>query len=185
MPYPAQINTEAIIEMAWVMTEQDGFEGLSLSALAKALGVKAPSLYRHVPNKAHLLRGINELTLTRLFSQVEAATQQATPPHAGLIAVGHAFRDFAHQHPTLYTLAFSTLDADSRPDAAHLVSLALPWQALIGRIVGEAEALTALRGLFALTHGFVMLEINDQLQRGGDLEAAFAQSLEAYLRGWA
>jgi hypothetical protein len=47
-----------------------------------------------------------------------------------------------------------------------------------------AQSLAALRGLLALVHGFVMLEMNNQLRRSGSLEEAFTQSAAAYLRGW-
>jgi hypothetical protein len=54
----------------------------------------------------------------------------------------------------------------------------------MAEIAGEAYSLTALRGLLALIHGFVVLEINQQLRRGGNLDAAYQESLAAYLAGW-
>jgi len=52
-------------------------------------------------------------------------------------------------------------------------------------LVGEEAALPALRGGWALVHGFVMLEISGQFRRGGDLDAAFAHAVAAYIRGLA
>jgi AcrR family transcriptional regulator len=73
MPYPSQITPESIIQKAAEMGEQDGVEQLSLAKLASALGVKAPSLYRHVSNKDALLQAVNLQTLQRLFAEFEAA----------------------------------------------------------------------------------------------------------------
>jgi hypothetical protein len=44
--------------------------------------------------------------------------------------------------------------------------------------------LAALRGVLALVHGFVMLEINNVLRRGGSLTADFTQIITTYISGW-
>ena len=54
----------------------------------------------------------------------------------------------------------------------------------MAKITGQKQSLPALRGALALVHGFVMLELKDQLQRGGDLTMAFDASVNAYLHGW-
>jgi hypothetical protein len=54
----------------------------------------------------------------------------------------------------------------------------------MAEITGEAESLPALRGLLALMHGFVMLELAQQFRRGGDLDAAYDKAVRAYLNGW-
>ena len=35
-----------------------------------------------------------------------------------------------------------------------------------------------------MLHGFVMLELNKQFRREGDLDEAFEQAIEAYVAGW-
>ena len=55
----------------------------------------------------------------------------------------------------------------------------------MAQITGEAQSLAALRGALALVHGFVMLELKGQLEREGDVGAAFAAAVQAYLQGWA
>ena len=61
MPYPTQITKDQIIQKAHALIEQEGRDALSLGKLATALGVKAPSLYRHVGNKAELVEGAQRL----------------------------------------------------------------------------------------------------------------------------
>ncbi|HID53966.1 MAG TPA: hypothetical protein EYP41_18255 [Anaerolineae bacterium] len=69
-------------------------------------------------------------------------------------------------------------------DENILVQQILPIQEIIAGITGPKKSLAALRGALALAHGFVMLEINQQLQRGGNLNADFQQAVNAYLNGW-
>ena len=51
MPYPAQIDHEAILTSAEQLLERTGIEQLSLTLLASELGVKTPSLYRYIANR--------------------------------------------------------------------------------------------------------------------------------------
>jgi AcrR family transcriptional regulator len=185
MPYPAQIDRERLLAAAEQLIESGDAAELSLNVLASALGVKAPSLYRYVAGRDALLQAVNARTITRLFDAYGAALDQAGGDTLReLVAVLHAHRMFAHANPRTYMLAFTTSSPAQRPDPAQLVQLVLPLQARMAALVGAEHSLTALRGALALVHGFVMLELNSQLQRGGDLNAAFAASVEAYLAGW-
>jgi AcrR family transcriptional regulator len=184
MPYPAQVTRERIIETARELIERDGFDQLSLARLAEALHIKAPSLYRHVSSKGDLLREVNLETSQRLIETLHNAAETTPEVMPQLLALASAYRDFAHANPATYMLAFSNTFPESRPDAAVLANLALPIQAAVAPLSGEENSLTALRGLFALIHGFVMLELNEQFQRGGDLDVTFMRVVETYLRGW-
>ncbi len=186
MPYPAQIDHEAILTSAEQLLERTGIEQLSLTLLASELGVKTPSLYRYIANRDALLRSLNERTMQQLFSAFTQARSAADPvPTAQISAVLRTQRAFAHTRPHAYMLAFSSTSAAQRPDPAHLVRLVLPLQECIAELVGANRSLSALRGGLALVHGFVMLELNNQLQRGGDLNAAFEDSVRVYLAGLA
>ncbi len=184
-PYPAQLTRDELIETAWELVEANGFDQLSLSKLAAEFGVKAPSLYRHVKNKAALLKAINEYTESQLYEVFRIALSN-TPddPSEQLQAIVHGLRRFALAHPITYTLMYTTRTPASRPDPTTQEQAILPLQALMAQISGEVSSLHALRGLFALVHGFAMLEINEQLRREGDIGEAFQRSVEAYLRGW-
>lgn len=59
-----------------------------------------------------------------------------------------------------------------------------PLQALFGQWVGEEHAFAAIRGAYGMLHGWVMLEILQQFEREGDLDAHFERVLRAYLAGW-
>ncbi|MEJ2747850.1 MAG: WHG domain-containing protein [Anaerolineae bacterium] len=184
MPYPTQINRDQIIQQAAQMVAAEGAEALSLHKLAAALGVKAPSLYRYVGGKADLLQAVNLLTLQELFAAMETAQMAApTEPIARMQALLAAYRDFALTRPRLYFLAFGDNDA-YRPEEDVLLQMVLPIQAVMAEVAGQADSLAALRGALALAHGFVMLELTNQLRRGGSLEEAFTLSAAAYLRGW-
>jgi AcrR family transcriptional regulator len=182
-PYPAQVTRDGIISTARTLIESDGFEDLTLAKLAAALGIKAPSLYKHFVSRAELLKAVNTTTNQLL---IDTLRQALTPgePQAGLLKMAHAYRRFAHTYPVSYGLAFSTTLLEARPDPALLAQLVLPLQEAWAVVVGPEQSLSALRGALALIHGYVMLELNTQFQRGGDLEQVFETVVRAYIAGW-
>jgi AcrR family transcriptional regulator len=185
MPYPAQVDRETLIETARQMIEEAGSaDDVSLALLAARFGIKAPSLYRHVQNKAELLQAVNLITLQDmgafLAEQVEAAPPNA---HDRVLAMGKAYRAFAFANPVTYELAFASSLAFA-PDQALVEVIAINWQKIMAELVGEAKSLNALRGAWAMLHGFAMLEIQGRFQREGTVESAFLESFEAYIKGW-
>lgn len=55
MPAPRSVDRQTIVDVAAVILERDGLEGLSMRRLATELGSKPMTLYHHVPNKSELL----------------------------------------------------------------------------------------------------------------------------------
>jgi AcrR family transcriptional regulator len=185
MPYPAQTDRKSIIKMARDTIEQEGIEELSLARLASKLGIKPPSLYRHIPNKAALLQAVIAFTFQQLFQAYEISIQASGGDEKEqLKVILRTHRSFAHAHPETYVLAFTTTLREERADEQMLERLVLPIQALMATIAGPEKSLSALRGALSLVHGFVMLELKDQFKRGGNLTEAFEASVEAYLSGW-
>jgi AcrR family transcriptional regulator len=185
MPYPAQIDRDTAIDAACALIDAEGIDHLSLGKLAAQLGIKAPSLYHHFSDKAELLVGVSLRTSQGLVAAIQGAVDAAPPddPRARFRVMAAAYRAFAFAHPAAFRLAFSALAPDSRPDPALLEALALPLQASLAVLVGQADSLAALRGFWALVHGFVTLELNGQFQRGGDLEQTLMYAVDAYTIG--
>jgi len=184
-PYPAQTDRDSIVKCASVILESDGVENLSLTKVAAEVGIRAPSLYRYVASKTDLLKAVIERTFRNQFEAYESALMgTGADPEEQLLALFHAHRELAHANPNAYILAYTTTAPELRSDPAELEKQAVIVQQIMAEITGQEQSLSALRGALALVHGFVMLELKEQLQRGGDLTMAFDASVRAYLRGW-
>jgi AcrR family transcriptional regulator len=184
-PYPAQTDLETIIATAIALIEREGVENLSLKEIAAELGIKTPSLYGHIASKNALLKAVIERTYRKMFAAYEITLQKAgEDPGERLRALFHAHRSFALANPNTYILAYTATDPELRADPVELEQQAIVLQQIMAQISGQEDSLSALRGALALVHGFAMLEINEQLQRGGDLTKAFDAAVNAYLRGW-
>jgi len=184
-PYPIQTDRETIIKTARKLMERGGLEGLSLASVAGKLGIKAPSLYRHIESKGALLHAVIENIYHDLFAAYDdAIANSSDDPEEQLISLAHAQHKFAHANPNAYMLAYEVKDPEVRADPNMLLQQAVILQRIMAKISGEEKSLVALRGLLAIGHGFIILELNGQFQRGGDLSIAYEESIRAYLRGW-
>ena len=183
MPYPSLIDRDRIVETARELLEAKGIDAVTLRVVAEALGVKAPSLYRHVKNKNAMLLAINKVTISELINLMMQAADIAAPLTERLVTVAMVYREYAHAHPVCYELAMSSRP-EIKPAEDEQVQLVLPVQALFAQLAGETDSLAALRGAYALLHGWVSLEIGQQLRREGDLSEHYQQSFRAYLAGW-
>ena len=181
MPYPSQFTRHQLIHTARTLFEQHGYEAVSMAQVAGALGIKASSLYKHVNDKSALLREVNTLTLEELSEALQKAIQNVSTPYTQCLAMGQAYWDYAHAHPVTYELAFMRQYA-ATPDAQINERLSLPIQAPFKSAIGETRSLDALRGAWALLHGYVSLSLGSHFRREGALDYELAW--QAYLNGW-
>lgn len=140
------------------LLDRSGPDGLALSALARHLGVRTPSLYHHVDGLDGLRSALRRHGVERLGD----AMQRASSGRAGrdaLAAVAAAYVGFGRAHPGLYALTLAG-DTSADPELASAAERLLATVAAVLRgygIEGD-DALHATRYLRSTLHGFVALE---------------------------
>lgn len=178
MPTPARTSLEAIVRAGRHVLEEDGLEGLTMRRVAGVVGVRPPSLYKHVEGRAALVRLITQAVFEELGDVLERAASTGDPA-ADLRAIAVAFRSFAHAQPRAYGLLFGALPDDWRPDPdAYGSSLAVLFR-VVAELVEADRQLEAARTLVAWSHGFVSMELAGAFQLGGDVDEAFAYGVDA------
>ncbi len=186
MPTPARITPESLRAAARTVLEREGRDGLTMQALATALGVRAPSLYKHVRDRDDLLRIVAEDVSNELGNRLDAALAGAGDDAAAAArTLASVARAFAHEHPHGYALVFGPLPGASRPDRAALSHGAAAVVEAARRLVGEAHALDAARTLTAWMHGFTSMELAGAFRLGGEVDAAWDYGLERVVAGLA
>jgi AcrR family transcriptional regulator len=148
-----------------------------MQRLAKAVGVKAPSLYKHVDGRDHLIRLIAEDVVADLIVALDDAVA-GVDPGEDLAALAHALRDFAHANPEAYGLLFSRLPEEQRPDAVLMEQGVAALLRTTGALAGSADALEAARTVTAWGHGFITMELAGAFRMGGDVDHAFQFGLD-------
>ncbi|MGO9983887.1 MAG: TetR/AcrR family transcriptional regulator [Rhodomicrobium sp.] len=167
---------------ALALINETGAAELSMLAVAKRVGVRGPSLYKHFADRAALLRAVE----TQLFQELGASLAKASSEsREGEAAkrMAYAYRDFARRNPGAYALMF-TSGLPEEQAASIRRAAAQPVLDLLCRRLGDANAaLSGARAFTAFCHGFVSMELAGAFRLGGDIEAAFAEGVEVLLAG--
>ncbi|WP_161302682.1 TetR/AcrR family transcriptional regulator [Streptomyces sp. SID5785] len=161
-----------IAAQARALLEESGPEALTMRALADRLGIKAPSLYKHFPDKQAVEA---ELVAQMLTESAEACEEAERTAPGSLPALAGAYRGWALAHPHLYRLA------TERPLPRHALPEGLEDRAaapLVRACGGDADR---ARAAWAFTHGMVVLEIHGRFPDGADLSAAWRTGTESLL----
>jgi AcrR family transcriptional regulator len=182
MPAPARTSRAEILRAATDVLESEGPDGLTMQAVAARVGVRAPSLYKHVPGRDALVRLVAEAAAADLGAALDGAAPPGSPPADGLVAAAHALRRFAHARPAAFRLVFSPGSEAARPAPEVTRRAAAPVVRLAGELAGPADALPAARTITAWATGFLTMELADAFRLGGDVDEAFAFGVEALAR---
>ena len=184
MPAPARTSRDAIVEAARALLEQQGLDAVVMNAVAERVGVRGPSLYKHVADRAALIRAVGDLVTDELRATM-AQAMTGDDPAADLRALAFAYRAFVRANPNGYGLLFAHLEPDLQPDPTAVAELGRPIVAAVARLIGDEglAALEAGRTLVAWAHGFVSMELAGGFRLGGDLDAAYATGIDLILAG--
>jgi len=179
----AGLTPAAVVDAAAALADAEGLEALTLARLAVAVGVRTPSLYNHVASLEDVrrrlaLRGLEELGAAMRDAAVGRARDDA------LIAMAHAYRDYATRHPGRYA-ATQRPPAEEDPDLVAAAARAVEVLLAILRGYGLEgdDAIHAARAVRSALHGFVALETGGGFGLPVALDSSFDRMVAALARG--
>src|SRR5690242_21534066 len=100
-----EARTQQILECAWELARTEGVAGFSLHALARAVGIRQPSLYEYFASKDALYDAMFADGNRRLHDRLDAV-KLPTDPREALKKMLRAFVDFALEDPARCELIF-------------------------------------------------------------------------------
>ncbi|WP_328499526.1 TetR/AcrR family transcriptional regulator [Streptomyces sp. NBC_00414] len=156
------------------LADEVGFARLTMGLLAGRLGVRTPSLYKHVDGQEDLNRRIAALAMSEAADAVGGAVQGYAGRDA-LAAAARAFRAFVLEHPGRYaaTIGVEPTDRDDPMAVAGRRLLGAFTAVLRGYEIPESDVDHALRMLRSLCHGFATLQAADGFQWSADIDESF------------
>ena len=160
---------EEILDAAVAVLEEKGPDALTMREVATRMGIRAPSLYKHVRDKDDIIAGLQERALIDLARHLAIADP-------GLVALAGAYRSWAMAHRRLYEVA-TRRPLDRERIAPGVESAAA---APIVAAAGGDEHLA--RALWALAHGLVDLELAGRFPPGADLDATWGTAVKGFER---
>jgi AcrR family transcriptional regulator len=169
---PRSLRALDVVAAARSVLEAEGPHALTMRRLGEELGIRAPSLYKHFPDKAAVEAAIIEESLAEIGVVLHHAVAHPgrRPVVASLLT---AYRAFSLEHPNLYRLSTS-----GRLDRAALPIGLEDW-------AGEPFLLATgdshrAQALWSFAHGMVILEIDGRFPDGSDLDRTWRAGADAF-----
>lgn len=180
----AGLSAASVTEAAAALVDEVGLEGLSMGVLAERLGVRAPSLYKHVTDKSDLEHRVAVLAMHELADAVRDVTQGLSGREA-LVAGAQAMRTYVLLHPGRYAAGnaarLTGLDDPLLPAVDRVLA---SWTAMLhGYRLAPDQQVHALRMLRSMLHGFTALEQIGSFQMDADIDESFAWMVDFVDRG--
>ena len=173
-PLPAvrRARPAEIVAAGRQLLETEGRDALTMRRVASALGIRAPSLYKHFPDKAALESAMIEDALVDIGEASHAAIRSTSSDGAleRLLAV---YRAYSLAHPHLYRLA------TAGPLARETMAPGLeewagnPWYV----VTGDPNLAQAV---WSFAHGMVVLELDGRYPGGSDLDETWKAGARAF-----
>jgi len=174
----AGLGPALVTEAGAALIDEIGFENLSMGLVAERLGVKAPSLYKHVTSQADLAHRIAVLAMGELADAIRDATQGRSGKEA-LVAGAQAMRTYVLRHPGRNTAGNAAIvTGPDDPLIPAIGRVIASWSAMLhGYRLEPEEEIHALRMLRSMLHGFSSLEAIGSFQINADVDDSFTWML--------
>ncbi len=156
MAYPKLLSSADILKTAIRLVEQGNADGLSLRAVASALGVKAPSLYRYFPHKEALEVAVAEEVLGAMRAVLQTASE-CPDPETRFRGTVDAYLRFARERFALYSLIVQNRLPGTYGSKAGKAVWDLLLDAASG-ISGQRDDTAAAVATWSFLHGYATLE---------------------------
>jgi AcrR family transcriptional regulator len=183
----AGLTRERVVDEAAVVADEAGFERLSLAAVAERVGVRLPSLYKHIASLDALRVAVSVLGTRELAAAMTDAVLGKSGPDA-LVALCHAYHRYARAHPGRYAATVAA-PRDDDPDHVEAADAALRVvnATLEGYGLRGDDAIDAARAVRAALHGFASLEGAGGFGLPRDVDRSFDRlvtAMDSALAGW-
>lgn len=168
-----KLSRDGIVNAALTFLDRDGWDALTINALALQLGTKGPSLYNHVDSLDDLRRTVRMRVIGDIIGMLNTVADGRTRDDA-VVTMAAAYRSYAHHHPGRYS-AFTRMPLGgddpeyteaTRAAAAPVIEVLASYG-----LTGEDAFYSSLE-LWSAMHGFVLLEMTG-VMNGIDTDAVF------------
>jgi AcrR family transcriptional regulator len=165
---------------------EQGYDGVTMRALATGLGCSPMTPYRYFENKAEIFRAVRAAGAARFANALENAVRGLTTHREKLSALTRAYVRFALAEPHAYRIMFE-LDQDQPPPEERDIDLR-SWRVMHaaveaaiedGVLDGDPQVVAHL--LWSGVHGLVALHLSGMLRLGRNLEELVAAFIEREL----
>ncbi|WP_165068298.1 TetR/AcrR family transcriptional regulator [Marisediminicola senii] len=175
------LTRDRVAEEAALLADEVGLGKLTLTALADRLGVRQPSLYKHIDSMAGLHRDI-AVHAKRELGEVLARASVGRSGADAITAMSHSYRDWAVKHPARYEASNLMPAADDVEDAAvSLAAIQVIADVLTAYELDGDDAVDAIRAFRSTLHGFVSYESAGAFAWSANVDRSFGRLVNGFI----
>jgi AcrR family transcriptional regulator len=183
----AGLTQARVVEEAELIADEDGLARLTLAAVAGRLGVRQPSLYKHIDGMDGLQRSIAMRAKNEMAAVLARAAVGRSRGDA-IESMARAHRAWALQHPGRYAAMMrAPIAGDADDEAASRATVQVTFDVLAGFGLHDDDAIDAARALRSALHGFITLETSGGFGLPADIDRSFDRLVRGLVRafsGW-
>jgi AcrR family transcriptional regulator len=181
----AGLTNAVVVEAAERMIDEPDATPLTLAALAARLGVKQPSLYKHIDGMDDLRRSIAVRAKLEL-ADVMARSAVGKAGGDAITSMSLSYRKWAAAHPGRYAATVrAPVSGDEDDEAASFEITKIAFEIMSSLGLEGDDAVDAIRALRAVLHGFVTLEAGGAFGLPADIDRSFDRLLVGLIAGLA
>ncbi len=178
-----QLDAETVVATAGSIADAEGLDAVTLTRVARELGISQPALYRHVDGYDDLLRRLSLEGRQLLVERLREAAVGVSSDDA-VRAMGGAWRQAVRDRPGLIEATDRYPCAgDAELEEAVEAIVETLGLALIGYDLSPIDQVHAARALRSAFHGFAHLEAGDGHPSPHDLDDTFEHIVDIVCRG--
>jgi AcrR family transcriptional regulator len=186
---------EALLAAAHDLLATEGSPALTVRRIAAVAGVSTMNVYSRFGGKDGVLDELFIHGFQRMSDEM-ADTPTSDDPIEDLMACGHAYRAFARNNPTYYSLMFDRVAPDFAPSdraietalAGHARVIDRVQRAMDAGVIRQGDPFQVASALWATNHGLASLEYRTPAGARSELfdwDAISETAMRAMLRGLA
>lgn len=174
----AGLSPDRVVAEAEGIADEVGLTRLTLAALAASLGVRQPSLYKHITGMDALQRSIAVRAKSELADVLGRAAVGKAKDEA-IRALSVAYRRWAGQHPGRYAATVRAPAPDDVVDqTASTAVVSIVLDILAGYDLHGDDAIDAARAVRSTLHGFITIEAAGGFGLPVDIDRSFARLVD-------
>ncbi len=180
----AGLDKNAVVAAGAALADEVGWAGLTMGLLADRLGVRPPSLYKHVGSLHELRHGISVQAKREFAHQLARASVGRSGPDA-VRAFADSYRHWALEHPGRYAATIpAPAPGDEEDRRASEEALQVLLDVLAGFGLPETRVVDSARALRSALHGFVALEGASGFKLPRDATRSFHFLIDTLIAGF-
>ncbi|WP_299758000.1 TetR/AcrR family transcriptional regulator [uncultured Pontibacter sp.] len=178
----------SILEAAWQLVVQDGWQALSVRKIAEAIEYSVPVIYDHFANKEAILLELTKQGFQKLNASLVKAQDGATSPEEQIEAMAYAYWHFAFEQGAYYQVMYG-LGIPSCETVNQITELSTFSELIlqpIKKLIAagehpETDPFLKLHTFWSMLHGLVSINMMGSEQHKEELNQMV---LKDFIRGF-